>query len=778
MSYKLVIVESPAKCQKIESYLGSGYKCVASYGHIQGLATELGIKCINVDDNFTPIFSVLKDKTKHISKLKTDISNASEVILATDDDREGEAIAWHICKVFKLPLTSKRMIFHEITKTALQNAIQNCGTINQDLVNAQQARQILDLLVGYKISPLLWEKISRNSKIGLSAGRCQSPALRLVYDNDKDIEKSPGKKVYNTTGYFTKMNIPFVLNYNHALETDMETFLEDSVNHDHIFNCTKAKQVTKNQSTPFTTSALQQACSNLGISPKDTMRICQKLYEGGYITYMRTDSKTYSQEFIDKMKEYINSKYGESYLNKNVDKLSERSDDKPKNKSKKSKKEEENKVEAQEAHEAIRPTNIEVNELPENMEPRDKKVYGLIWKNTVESCMEPAKYNSITASITAPHDKLYKNSEESVIFPGWKVVCGYDKENSIYNYLLTIKNESLVNYKKITSKVTLKELKSHYTEAKLIQLLEEKGIGRPSTFAALLDKIQERGYVKKQDVKGKKIKCIDFELFDDTIQETSDEKEFGNEKKKLVIQPTGTLVIEFLIQHFEKLFNYDYTKNMENELDLIAKGNKIWHELCKECYDEMVILASGLSTKEKLSIKIDEYHSYIISKNGPVVKYEKDDVVRFKNVKENINIDDLKTGTIGLTDILEEVKDDNIIGSYKNEPVILKKGQFGYYIVCGEEKRSLNNITNPDEFNIEQAIVILEKEKTHIRTINENTTIRNGNYGPYIYYKTPTMNKPKFVNLKGFKEDYLTCDIKLLIDWRNKPQNTRRIRYS
>ena len=361
MSHKLVIVESPAKCKKIEEYLGNGYKCIASYGHIQNLATEFGLKCIDVENNFKPTFSVLKEKERHISKMRSEIAKADEVILATDDDREGEGIAWHICQLFDLPInTTKRMIFHEITKTALQNAVANCGTLNIDLVNAQQARQVLDLLVGYIISPILWQKISRNSKTGLSAGRCQSPALRLVYDNQKDIESTPGKKAYNTTAYFTNKNILFTLNFNHNDETTMENFLEESVNHDHVITCQKPKVTTKNPPSPFTTSALQQsASSNYNISPKDTMKICQKLYEAGLITYMRTDSKCYSKEFIEKAKDYITNAYGDEYINKDVDKLSERNESKPKKKPKKKDKEKD-KVEAQEAHEAIRPTDINV----------------------------------------------------------------------------------------------------------------------------------------------------------------------------------------------------------------------------------------------------------------------------------------------------------------------------------------------------------------------------------------------------------------------------------
>jgi len=319
MVYTLVIVESPAKCKKIESYLGTAYKCIASYGHIQ----------------------------------------------------EREAIAWHICQVFNLPLTTKRIIFHEITKGAIERAVQNPGTLNMDMVHAQQARQVLDLLVGYKISPILWQHISRNSKTGLSAGRCQTPALRLVYDNQQDIEASPGKKVYNTTGYFTKLNLGFALNhsfeiigFNTAVNT-MENFLEDSVEHNHLYSCSKPKQTTKNPPTPFTTSSLQQkASSELNISPKETMSICQKLYEAGYITYMRTDSSTYCLEFIQKASDYIKDKFGDKYLHDDVNRLSERKVEKTK-KTKKSKKDDKENS-AQEAHEAIRPTDVKMEKVEDS----------------------------------------------------------------------------------------------------------------------------------------------------------------------------------------------------------------------------------------------------------------------------------------------------------------------------------------------------------------------------------------------------------------------------
>ena len=299
MTYSLIIVESPAKCSKIESLLGPGYKCIASYGHIREI--KGGLSALNINDNFNVNFTISDTKKQQVTKIKKMIKDAKEVILASDDDREGESIAWHICETFKLPLKkTKRIIFHEITKSALVKAVNNTTLVNMRQVHAQLARQILDILVGFKISPILWEKISYTSSSSLSAGRCQTPALRLVYDNQKSIDASPGKKVYNTNGYFTSMDLPFSLNYNYENEEDISNFLEETVNHVHIYTCSKERKLIKKPPEPFTTSTLQQAASNeLHMSPKRTMSLCQKLYESGYITYMRTDSKTYSKEFID-----------------------------------------------------------------------------------------------------------------------------------------------------------------------------------------------------------------------------------------------------------------------------------------------------------------------------------------------------------------------------------------------------------------------------------------------------------------------------------------------
>ena len=767
MTYTLVIVESPAKCKKIESYLGPGYKCIASYGHIQELP---GIKYIDVDNHFKPNFQHMSTKTQQINRMRTAINNANEVLLASDDDREGEAIAWHICEVFGLPLTTKRIIFHEITKKAIEKAVHNPGSLNMDMVHAQQARQVLDLLVGYKISPILWQHISRNSKAGLSAGRCQTPALRLVYDNQKDIDASPGKKVYNTTGYFTQMNLGFTLNHNFEIVgfntavNTMEQFLEDSVEHNHLYNCSTPKKTTKNPPTPFTTSSLQQkASSELNISPKETMSICQKLYEAGYITYMRTDSTTYSLEFIQKASDYIKDTYGDKYLHDDVNRLSERKVEKTKKKGKKDDKE----STAQEAHEAIRPTEVTLEKIEDSYSAKEKKVYYLIWSTTVESCMSSALYQSITAKITSPMEKEYRYSTEIAEFPGWKIVKGYDKENPEFQFLQTIKNNVRVEYNKIVSKVSVKDLKSHYTEAKLVQLLEERGIGRPSTFSSLIEKIQERGYVKIDNVKGKKIKCVDYELIKDEMTEIEDEREFGNEKKKLVVQPLGVLVLEFLLTHFDKLFDYEYTKNMETNLDVIAKGNKIWHTLCGECLNDINDCSKDLKMVDKKTVAVDDNHIFMIGKYGPVIKKEVNGVTTFINCKKDLDMSRLERGEYKLEELIEDTNLNKVIGSYKQFDVVMKKGKFGYYIVWNGENKSISTITNTkevDDITIADIIPIIETKSSSsnsniIRTINADTSIRNGKYGHYIFYKTDKMTKPKFLKLNGFKGDYNKCSI-------------------
>ena len=756
----LVIVESPAKCKKIESYLGPGYKCIASFGHIREIAN--GLKSIDVKNNYDVIFKTIPSKGKYIKSLREAIKKSKEVILATDDDREGEAIAWHICKTFKLSVSStKRIIFHEITKPAIQAAVANPTRINMDTVNAQLARQVLDLLVGFTISPILWKHISRNTKGSLSAGRCQTPALRLVYEQQKLINESPGRKVYDTTGIFTKKNISFTLNYNHDDEDKMAEFLEESANFEHKYSVSKPRVTTKNPPIPFTTSALQQKASNeFNFSPKQTMRLAQTLYENGHITYMRTDSKKYSKEFVNTAKKYIKKEYGEDYVSNNLTKLVNNEGGEKKKKKKKDNN-------AQEAHEAIRPTKININTLTVagKITAREVKLYNLIWRNTVESCMSAAKYYSITAKITAPENHLYKYSSEQVIFPGWKIVEGYEQDNKEYTYLLSVKTDKILNYKQIYSKVTLKDLKKNYTEAKLVQMLEKKGIGRPSTFSSLISKIQDRGYVKKQNVEGKKVSCVDFKLVGEELDEIETTRVFGNEKNKLIIQPVGIMVYEFLGKHFDNLFNYDYTKNMEDDLDKISKGEKIWHHLCDEC--NIQIKSSATEIKEsRETYKIDEHHIYMIGRYGPVIKYEKDGKTSFKNVKKNLDMEKLKNGGYTLKEVIDTSKKSGgkkCLGEFKGNEVYIMTGKFGNYINCNGKNSSISHIKKDmNDITLTDVLDVLNGKKTQnsnvLKVITEEISVRKGKYGPYVFYKTNKMKKPKFISMKGVKIENVTLD--------------------
>lgn len=775
----LVIVESPAKCSKIQQYLGNCYKVIASYGHLRELNS---IKNITFNNNNTVDlkFDIInnKIKRKQIEVIKNEIKKCDEVILASDSDREGEAIAWHICQLFNLDVNKcKRIVFNEVTETAINHAIKNPRTINMDLVHAQQARQVLDLLVGFKISPVLWKFITYNAKNSLSAGRCQTPALGLVYDNQIEINEQEKKKNYNTIGYFTTLNLPFELNKRFEKEAELSNFLELCKTHDYLYKCSPPTKVNKTQPDPFTTSKLQQTVSNeLRYSPKDTMKLCQSLYEGGYITYMRTDSKTYSKDFVDSVKPYVLSNYDAKYLRNDIDTLVSNSKTPTKKKSTSTKK-----PLTQDAHEAIRPTNILTTCLNGKVGNKEARVYKLIWENTLESCMSKAVYHSIKSSVSAPSELLFQKNTEQVYFPGWKIVKNKNElKNDDFVYLQTIPNDTIINYRRIRSTVTITNMKSHYTEAKLVQLLEEKGIGRPSTYSMLLDKIQERSYVKKEDITGEKIECKDYELVDNNIKQTTEERVFGNEKNKLVITSLGMIVMKFLREHFSELFKYEYTKNMEDDLDIISKGEGNIYTLCNDCNQSMENLISNLRGKAKVEFKIDDNHTYMVGKYGPVIKCienndDNQETISYKSVKQNIDLKKLENQEYAVSDIvldLSDKKNDNILGVYDNENVFLKKSKYGIYIQWGKNTKSLKTLKNKnmETITLEDVLPFLESGSNIVRDITENISIRNGPRGHYIYFKTAKMKKPKFFDIKKFnlqytELDYTTCDIELFKNW-------------
>ena len=684
----LLIVESPAKCKKIEEYLGDKYKCIASFGHIQELKD---LKQINLSTDFEPKYKPIAFKKKNIQILQSFAKRANEVILATDDDREGEAIAWHICQICNLPVeTTKRIVFHEITKTALERSLENVRTIDMKVVKAQQARQILDLIVGFKISPILWQYVQQK----LSAGRCQTPALKIIYENYDKIQKEETNFLYTTTGYFTNKSIPFKLNYEYD---DISLFLESCKTFPFKFSRTPPSQVTKSPPQPLITSTLQQKANNLyNMSPKETMNLAQKLYEGGYITYMRTDSTVYSKDFIKTQKRFIETKWGHQYVNEKINNLSQNK----------------KKTNSQEAHEAIRPTNIQLIAIPNENQTRLQKLYQLIYNTTLESGMAPAKYYKLVSSISSPEEHFFIYTCESPIFLGWKIVQNKDdSQTEIYNYLLNLP-ETQIKYQKITSDQVLKKKTFHYNEAQLVNLLEKKEIGRPSTFSSIVEKIKDRGYVIKTDIPGIEKEYYCFELQCNVIQKNLKTKSFGEEKNKLVIQTVGIKAVQFLYQYYEELFDYEYTKQMEEQLDEIVSKNKVWNEICRDNLDKINKLTKDIDIKKPESKS-------------------------------------------------------RLLGKHEDSDVLLKEGPYGIYVSWKKNNIQIKGQElDINKTTLEDILPYLEEKI--MKRLNEELMVRKSQYGYYIYYKTKKMKKPKFLNLNKFTEDPMECDKSILIEWIKK----------
>jgi DNA topoisomerase-1 len=673
--------------------------------------------------------------------------------------------------------------------------------------------------------------------------------------------------VYTVSGIFTKLNLTFHLSREiESGEESLETFIrETAAAPDAGFRATVGapKKATKAPPSPYSTSTLQQAASNeLHISPKDTMSVAQKLYEQGYITYMRTDSKVYSAEFVANARDYILKRFGmEGNLTDDLllGNLSA--------------------TKGTAAHEAIRPTDISRTLLPQSCHPREHRLYSMIHRNTLESLMAAAICQTITMAITSPVAVVsvsgtpssceYRYTAEQVIKPGWKLVAGgYDKEAREYSYFASLTAASaastahIMPFKRIMTKCSLRNSKSHYTESGLVQMLERMGIGRPSTFSSLVDKIQERGYVKLQDVRGKYLECQEFVITKKTdsavasVESKTEVREIGGESRKLVIQPLGIIVIEFLLAHFAPLFDYEFTKNMENQLDEIATGGMVWHELCYKCWFDVTTQLQELKERGviKEEIQIDDRHSYIMGKNGPVIRCrvadaESDDTDEtdkeaeaeapkaaekkpkfiFKSVRPNLEYAKIQRGEYSLAYMLGEAEADvneggagtktgaitaaapaptpvsiagggRMMGQYQGQDVIIKNGKYGAYIVCGSMNLSLKPLLGGDgrgrggggktefDLSLQDVIAFIEKSSGSaagdseegtgtttapyqgqiMRTIDENTTIRYGRYGPYIFHKTAKMTKPAFVALKGFAEkhgNYNTCDAAKIHEW-------------
>lgn len=740
----LVIVESPSKCAKIESFLGPNYCCIASKGHIRNIA---GLKSIQTRKNYAIKFDICPDKIAQVKMLQeiTKKFKKDHILIATDDDREGEAIAWHICEVCELNIeTTKRIIFHEITKPALLKAVESPININMNLVHAQQARQVLDMLVGFRISPLLWKQIPGGN--ALSAGRCQTPALRLVYDREMEIQSNKGfAMTYKITGLFTDKELPFELSKEIQTEKETHDFLHESVSFAHQLSIHEKREAYRNAPKPFNTSRLLQSASNqLGMSPSETMSHCQKLYQDGWITYMRTESEKYSNEFIQIAGDYIRDTWNEKYIG-NIADLTMNDSKNP--------------------HEAIRVTHIEQSVGGE--EGRSSKIYHLIWRNTVESCMSSAHMECVPVIITAPMQSQYKYEIETPLFLGWKIVNEkidlVDVQNKARSMLLYLQslNKGSIKYKEIHAKVSIKREHTHYTEASLIQMLEKLGIGRPSTFAMLVDTIQERGYVKCQDVVGEIKPVTEYTLIGSMIHPISVEKTVGAEKKKLVLQPTGKNVIEFLLGSFENLFSYSYTENMENELDEIFTSNKEWYEICKKCDEDLNMWIKPANERMKKEYKIYDREDWVIifSKNGPLLKE--------KNKTESVEVDDSDSidSEVGSSENENKEKTKSVFKSIKKDLLLeidkLQNGEYRWDDLYETPTRFMNTNkeTGTGDGNGET------DNPNILRVLTPNLSVRKGKFGAYIYYKTPQMTKPKFLNIKKFPLMFSVCEPEVLIQW-------------
>ena len=771
----LLIVESSSKCGSIETYLGSNYKCISCNGHIRVIND---LKNIDVKGDFETTYTVDPDKKAHISKMQSIISTfpKENILLATDHDREGEAIAWHICEVFDLPpLTTRRILFHEVTKPALLKAVENPGFINMNMVRAQQARQVLDLLVGFTISPLLWKYVFKNAQNALSAGRCQTPALRLVYENEQEAKAKVSKEKHRIQACFFPQNLMFELQKEFETETEVCDFLSLSTTHPHKFMVHPQKLSERTPPRPFNTSALLQQANNLlHIGAKETMACCQTLYQLGHITYMRTENRKYSPIFIDTATKYISGKWTDKHVHPTLMDSNGNAD-------------------TENPHEAIRVTNLNMQNLVligDKNTGAVERVYRMIWQNTVQSCMAPALFNLIPLEIDAPEQNVYKYTFEIPKFGGFldavpaeKSVTtdktSADKSSELISSMSlrfqTLKNKT-VNYNYIQSVVGFTNRHSRYSEAGLISKLEDLGIGRPSTFSMLIDVIQTRKYVEKTDVQGIAVECHEFFLRADeknlTLKTVT--KTMGAEHGKLVIDPMGSVVIEFLMKHFDSLFSYDYTKRMEERLDEVASGQELWNNVCKDVYGEIQKMVKELNKIEKKVYNIDENYSLIFYKDGFLLKHKsllnEDGKPVLKSVKKGLKIDigKLEANGYSYEDLAET--EQRILGMWREHEIELKMGKFGAYVEYGDDKKvSLNKLKKSlDKIMLEDVVPILDasmEEKptsTVLRVLTPTLSVRNGKFGPYIFYKTEKMKKPKFFDLKGFDQGFGSED---LLEW-------------
>lgn len=766
MQKNLVIVESPAKAKTIEKFLGKDFKVLSSYGHIRDLKKKEF--SIDIEKDFKPHYEIPADKKKVVEALKAEAKEAETIWLASDEDREGEAIAWHLYEVLKLqPEHTKRIVFHEITKSAILKAIEQPRNIDINLVDAQQARRILDRIVGFELSPVLWKKV----KPALSAGRVQSVSVRLIVEREREIQAFQTEASYRVTAIFLVpdtdgklVEMKAELARRIKTKAEAQKLLESCKSATFTINDINTRPLKKSPAAPFTTSTLQQeAARKLGFTVAQTMMIAQRLYESGKITYMRTDSVNLSELAVNSSKLAITEMMGERYVY-------------PRHFATKTKG-------AQEAHEAIRPTYMENAKIEGT--PQERKLYDLIWKRTIASQMADAEVEKTTVSISISNEAdTFNATGEVVKFDGFLRVyresLDDDTEQEDETRLLPpLKKGQILQHQDIVATERFTQHPPRYTEASLVRKLEELGIGRPSTYAPTISTIQQRGYVEKGDKTGNERKYNVLSLQNNQITDVTQTEITGAEKAKLMPTDTGTVVNDFLMEYFPSILDYNFTASVEKQFDEIAEGEKKWTLILKDFYQSFHpsvestlatknahkagerILGTEPGTGKQVSVKIGRF--------GPVVQIGMagdSEKPRFAQLKKEMSIE-----TVTLEEALELFKLPRTLGEYEGKTVTVGAGRFGPYIYNNGMYTSLPKTADPMSITLEEAIeLILNKKeaesKKHLKKFEEepDLEILNGRYGPYIVYKGSNYKIPKDIIPQDLSLDACKEIIKLQSD--------------
>lgn len=777
MQENLVIVESPAKAKTIEKFLGNGYLVTSCMGHVRDLQKkDFGI---DLEKNYQPKYVVTPDKKKIVSDLKKLAKGADTVWLASDEDREGEAIAWHLKEVLKLdPKKTKRIVFHEITKEAIQEAIKKPRSIDDNLVNAQQARRVLDRIVGFEVSPVLWKKV----KPSLSAGRVQSVAVRLIVEREREIINFKSETNYRVTGTFivtdekgNTSDLKADLSKRFSTKKEALDFLKKCQGAEFTVSDVTKKPTKRSPAMPFTTSTLQQEASRkLSFSVSQTMAVAQRLYESGKITYMRTDSVNLSGLAINTAKQKILDLHGEDYLK--IRKYQTKSKG------------------AQEAHEAIRPTYMN-NETVDGSN-QEQRLYELIWKRTIASQMADAKLEKTTVNISVSSaPEKFVATGEVLIFDGFLKVYmeSTDDENGnsgpAQDIIPPLKANDELHMAEIMATQRFSQRPPRFTEASLVKRLEELGIGRPSTYAPTITTIQNRNYVVKEDRPGTEREFDVIKLKNDSISEKKKTEITGTEKSKLFPTDVGMVVNDFLMENFKQIMDYNFTARVEKDFDEIAEGEKVWNEMIDKFYkpfhnkvEDVLenserskgerILGTDPKTGKQVSVKIGRYGP--VAQLGETTSEDNDEKPQFASLRNGQHLE-----TITLEDALELFKLPRDLGEYEGKKVTVNIGRFGPYVRHDNKFVSLGKENDPFTVELDKAIELIEAKrekdrKAIIKTFDEEPDLRvlNGRWGPYISYKKKNYKIPK----KMKAEELTLEDCKKLIDEApaSKSKRTRK----